>query len=360
MKLAILGTRGVPNHYGGFEQFAQYLSEEFVKKGHEVYVYNSHNHPFKKSEWNGVKIIHCKDPSNIIGTASQFIYDLNCIIDTRKRNYDLILQLGYTSSSIWNSFFPEETIIVTNMDGLEWKRSKYSKLVQNFLLFAEKLAVKYSNYLISDSIAIQSYLKQKYSIDSKYIPYGANIVDNVDKQILNDFNVEENSYNILVARMESENNIETILQGFINSNTSRKFIVVGNTCNKYGSYIREKFKDSRIIYTGYIETIQKLNALRKYSYLYFHGHSVGGTNPSLIEAMSSSSLICAHNNHFNKAILGKDAFYFNCDKCVTSLLDKENIQERELYVYNNLQKIKKKYTWSKIIKEYEKFLKSKI
>ena len=141
MKLAILGTRGVPNHYGGFEQFAQYLSEEFVKKGHEVYVYNSHNHPYQKSEWNGVKIIHCKDPSNIIGTASQFIYDLNCIIDSRKRNYDLILQLGYTSSSIWNGLFPKGTIIVTNMDGLEWKRSKYSKLVQNFLLFNERLAV---------------------------------------------------------------------------------------------------------------------------------------------------------------------------------------------------------------------------
>ena len=360
MKLAILGTRGVPNHYGGFEQFAQYLSEEFVKKGHEVHVYNSHNHPFQKSEWNGVKIIHCKDPSNIIGTASQFIYDLNCIIDSRKRNYDLILQLGYTSSSIWNGLLPKGTIIVTNMDGLEWKRSKYSKLVQNFLLFAEKLAVKYSDYLISDSIAIQSYLKQKYSIDSKYIPYGANIVDNVDNQILKDFNVEENSYNILVSRMESENNIETILHGFVNSNTPRKFIVVGNTSNKYGSYIREKFKDSRIIYSGYIETIQKLNALRKNSYIYFHGHSVGGTNPSLIEAMSSSSLICAHNNHFNKAILGDDAFYFSCDKCVTSFLEKENIQERELYVYNNLEKIKKKYTWLQILNEYESFLQSKI
>ena len=360
MKLAILGTRGVPNHYGGFEQFAQYLSEKFVKKGHEVYVYNSQNHPYQKSEWNGVKIIHCKDPSNTIGTASQFIYDLNCIIDSRKRNYDIILQLGYTSSSIWNFLFPKGTIIVTNMDGLEWKRNKYTKLVQKFLLFAEKLAVKYSNYLISDSIAIQSYLKQKYSIESKYIPYGAFVVNNVDKQILKDFNVKENSYNILVARMEPENNIETILQGFVNSNTSRKFIVVGNTSNKYGSYITEKFKDSRIIYTGYIEAIEKLNTLRKYSYLYFHGHSVGGTNPSLLEAMSSSSLICAHNNHFNKAILDDHAFYFNCDKCVTSLLEKENIQERELYVHNNLEKIKKKYRWSKVLKEYENFLKSMI
>ena len=136
MKIGILGTRGIPNFYGGFEQFAQYLSEAFVKKGHEVHVYNSHTHPYEKNEWNGVKLIHCYDPENTIGTVGQFIYDLNCILDSRKREFDIILQLGYTSSSVWNWIFPKKSIIMTNMDGFEWKRSKYSKPVQQFLLFA--------------------------------------------------------------------------------------------------------------------------------------------------------------------------------------------------------------------------------
>ena len=238
MKLAILGTRGVPNNYGGFEQFAQYLSQEFVKKGHKVYVYNSHNHLYQQPEWNGVKIIHCKDPEHIIGTVGQFIYDLNCILDSRKRDFDVILQLGYTSSSIWNWLLPRRPKIVTNMDGLEWKRSKYSKLVQKFLLFAERLAVKSSDYLISDSTGIQSYLQDKYSVESKYIPYGANLVSNTDDSFLTNLNLEKGSYNILIARMEPENSIETILEGFLNSDTNRKFLVVGNTENRYGKILK--------------------------------------------------------------------------------------------------------------------------
>ena len=356
MKIAILGTRGIPNYYGGFEQFAQYLSEGLVKKGHEVSVYNSHTHPYQKSEWNGVNIIHCKDPENKMGTAGQFIYDLNCILDSRKRNFDIILQLGYTSSSVWSFLFPKKSIIITNMDGLEWKRSKYSKLVQRFLLFAESLAVNYSDALIADSIGIQSYLKNKYSVESKYIPYGANLSNEENQSILLELSLRKGEYNLLIARIEPENSIETILQGFVDSDTRRSFLVIGNTENKYGKYIKNKFSDSRIIYLGYVSGIEKLDVLRMNSYLYFHGHTVGGTNPSLLEAMSSKSLICANKNEFNKAILGDDAFFFSCKKCITSLLNKDVIKEREFYINNNIKKIKEKYSWSKITSDYENFM----
>ena len=158
--------------------------------------------------------------------------------------------------------------------------------------------------------------------------------------------------------MEPENSIETILEGFLNSDTDKKFLVIGNTENRYGKKIKNKFKDDRIVYLGYVSEIEKLDVLRKYSHLYFHGHTVGGTNPSLLEAMSSSSLICAHNNEFNKAILEKDAFYFNCNKCITSLLNRKKIEERDLFVSNNIEKIKNQYSWEKVVKEYEDFLKS--
>jgi hypothetical protein len=102
LKIAILGTRGIPNNYGGFEQFAEYLSEGLTEKGHEIYVYSPHNHNYQEKEWRGVKIIHCFDPEYKVGTAGQFIYDLNCILDSRKRGFDIILQLGYTSSSVWS------------------------------------------------------------------------------------------------------------------------------------------------------------------------------------------------------------------------------------------------------------------
>ena len=152
MKIAILGTRGIPNNYGGCEQFAEIFAVFLAKKTHDVYVYNSHNHIFQEDTFKSVNIIHQYDPEYKIGTVGQFIYDLNCILDSRKRNFDIILQLGYTSNSIWSFLLPTKSIIITNMDGLEWKRSKYSKIVQKFLKFAEKKAVKSSDHLIADSL----------------------------------------------------------------------------------------------------------------------------------------------------------------------------------------------------------------
>ena len=133
MKIAILGSRGIPNYYGGFEQFTEYLAQGLVLRGHDISVYSSANHPYQESEWNGVKIVHERDPEHKLGTLGQFIYDLNCILHSRKQNFDIILQLGYTSNGIWGWLLSSDHIITTNMDGLEWKRTKYSKPVQQFL-----------------------------------------------------------------------------------------------------------------------------------------------------------------------------------------------------------------------------------
>ena len=108
MKIGIIGTRGIPNNYGGFEQFAEYVGPALIDRGHDVYVYNSSLHPYTASSWKGVKLIKKFDPENKTGAFGQFIYDLNCILDSRKREYDIILQLGYTSSSIWSFLFPKK------------------------------------------------------------------------------------------------------------------------------------------------------------------------------------------------------------------------------------------------------------
>ena len=247
MKIAILGTRGIPNHYGGFEQFAEYLSLGLVAKSHQVWVYNSHLHPFQENIWEGVNIIHCKDLENKIGTAGQFIYDLNCIVDARKRNFDIILQLGYTSSSIWGWLLPKKSIIITNMDGLEWKRAKFSRKVQKFLKYAEKLAVKTSHHLVADSKGIQQHLKQSYRIDSTYIPYGANIFSSANQEVLSKYKLVAHQYYILIARMEPENNIEAILNGYQKSQSLFPFVVVGEGTNTYSVYLKNKFADDEKI-----------------------------------------------------------------------------------------------------------------
>jgi len=356
MKIALIGTRGIPNHYGGFEQFAQYLSEGLCQIGHEVHVYNSHNHIYQNNKWNEVNIIHCFDPEFKLGTVGQFIYDLNCILDSRKRNFDVILQLGYTSSSVWNWLFDKKAKIFTNMDGLEWKRSKFSRSVSLFLKYAESLAVKHSDVLISDSIAIQEYLNKKYSAKSNYIPYGANVFQHPNKTYLNEFKLKPYGYDMLVARIEPENNIATIINAFINSKVSRNLLVIGNMNTKLGKELKSKIKDNRVIFLGYVSQMNKLNNLRYFSNLYFHGHSVGGTNPSLLEAMASNSLICAHKNKFNSSILSDDAIYFSNNDELIKIIQSTRKSNFKHFCSNNLNKIKSIFNWDKIISDYNQLL----
>ncbi|GAB3800343.1 glycosyltransferase [Spirosoma humi] len=354
MKIGIIGTRGVPNHYSGFEQCAEFLSVALVEKGHQVTVYNSHNHLHQEKTFKGVDIIHCYDPEYRVGTFGQFIYDLNCIIDSRKRNFDIILQLGYNSNSIWNKLLPRNAVIITNMDGLEWKRTKFSPKVQRFLQQAESWAAHTSDYLVSDSKGIQQYLKDKYNKDSTYIPYGSYVFDEPDTSILQEYGLAPYTYNMLVARLEPENSIELILDGVVAAKDNTQFLVVGKNHTKYGQYLVEKYKaQSNIRFMGGIYNLKKLNNVRHFSNLYFHGHTVGGTNPSLLEAMGSDCLICAHDNAFNKAILESDAFYFSEPADVARQLETISKKQYSLYVDRNRAKVRDIYHWPLIVDRYE-------
>lgn len=354
MNIAVIGTRGVPNHYGGFEQFAEYLSAGLVQKGHSVTVYNSHTHPYQRNEWKGVRIVHCTDPEDKYGTIGQFIYDLNCIRHVRTQQYDIILQLGYTSGSVWGWLLPRKnSIVTTNMDGLEWKRTKYSKPVRRFLQYAEKLGVKYSDHLISDSVGIQDYLSEKYKKSSVFIPYGANLFTEADSTRLGNYDLIPFQYSLLIARLEPENSIETILDGVVMSGKKEPFLVIGKHQTKFGEYLKAKFALSpQIKFVGGIYDINILNNLRHFSNLYFHGHTVGGTNPSLLEAMASQSLICANNNIFNRSILEGDAFYFNNATEVSTLLLGQQKTGNAGKIKANEEKVKNIYAWPIIVQQY--------
>lgn len=360
MKIAILGTRGIPNYHGGFEQFAEFFSLFLNKNEIDVYVYCSSIHPFKDDTFKDVKRIICKDFEDTIGTPGQFLYDLNCIMDSRKRNFDVILQLGYTSSSIWSFLFPKNSIIITNMDGLEWKRTKYNPLVQKFLKFAEKLAVKHSDYLISDSIGIQEFLLKKYNKKSEYIAYGATLFTSPDVTKIQPYANIPYTYDLLIARMEPENNVETIVKGYLLKKCNRKLLLIGNyNSTKFGQYLFEKYSSNNtIVFLGPIYDMSVLDNLRYYSNLYFHGHSVGGTNPSLLEAMACNCCIVAHNNVFNKSILNQDAFYFNDENQLAECLILEKKSENILAkLENNKNKICNQFDWEVINTTYLDFIK---
>ncbi|MBS4041233.1 MAG: DUF1972 domain-containing protein [Flavobacteriales bacterium] len=357
MKVAILGTRGIPNHYGGFEQFAEYFSVYMVQKGHEVYCYNSHNHPHQEKTFQGVHILHQHDPEYKYGTFGQFIYDYNCILDARQRNFDVILQLGYTSNSIWFFLLPKKSVIVTNMDGIEWKRSKYNRAVQQFLRFAERLAAVTSDHLVADSLGIQSFLKKRYGKDSTYIAYGAHPFNQPDVSVVQKYQVQPNQYHMLMARFEPENNLEMVLDGVVLSGQNTPILVIGKHETKYGTYLKNKYKNhTHIRFLGAIYQINDLNNLRYFCHFYFHGHSVGGTNPSLLEAMASQAFILAHCNDFNKGILKENAFYFKNAQEVKNLLLTVQKNSNLQFVTNNFQTIEREFNWNHINEQYLQLL----
>ena len=354
MKIAILGTRGIPNHYGGFEQFAEFFSVYLAEQGHQVYCYNSHNHKYQEKTFHGVNLIHKNDPEYKYGTFGQFIYDYNCIIDSRKRDFDIILQLGYTSNSVWFFLMPKKAINIINMDGLEWKRSKYSKPVQQFLKVAEWLAAKSGDYLVSDSLGIKKFLQEKYKKESTYIAYGAYPFSSPNEQILEEYQVEKENFNMIMARFEPENNLDMVLEGVaLNSYDKTPILVIGNHNTKYGEYLKNKFKShENIRFMGGIYNLEHLNNLRYFSKLYFHGHSVGGTNPSLLEAMASQALIAAHNNDFNKGVLKENAFYFSNPTEVKNLLNNTKKSNNLPFIKNNYEAIVNEFNWTKINGDY--------
>ena len=367
MKIAFISTRGIPNNYGGFEQFAEYISVGLAARGHEVVVYSPHFHPYKKDTYKGVRIKHIYSPETWMGSSvGSFFYDFASLKDAlKKEHFDIIYEAGYTSivpAYIWfNVKKIKYPIFTTNMDGLEYKRTKFNKWVQKFIFWEERTTVKHSHYLIADNMGIHDYYKEKYNKESKFLAYGADIHEDYDISLLAEFGLQPRKYYLLVVRLEPENNIEMAIQGFLASGETDKkeLIIVGKTNTPHGKYLVGKYTGQPgIRFVGGIYDFKKLNSVRYYSFAYFHGHSVGGTNPSLLEAMASSCYILAHDNIFNRAVLKDNAHYYASSQAVTKLLNsiyELNESCRNKFIENNLQEIRNEYSWESLIDKHEKY-----
>ena len=367
MKIAFVSTRGIPNNYGGFEQFAEYISVGMAQRGHEVVVYSPKFHPYQESTYKGVRIKHIYSPETWMGSSvGSFFYDFASLRDAlKKEDFDIIYEAGYTSiipAYIWfNVKKRKRPIFTTNMDGLENKRSKFSPMVRRFLDWEEKMAVKYSHYLIADNMGIHDYYKEKYGKESKFLAYGADIHDDFKAEYLEEFGLKSEEYYILIARLEPENNIVMAIEGYLHSkeNGRRPLIVVGKTNTPHGKELVEKYGNERNVeFVGGIYDFKKLDSVRHFSKAYFHGHSVGGTNPSLLEAMAAGCFIFAHDNIFNRAVLKENAFYYpSADKAteyrnrIDTIAEGSKIQ----YTARNIEVIRNEYSWESLIDKHEKY-----
>jgi glycosyltransferase involved in cell wall biosynthesis len=357
MKIAITGTRGIPNRYGGFEQFAQKLSVGLAAKGHEVWVYNTKFHAYKEASYRGVGIVTKSSPEKLLGPPANYLYDFTCLRDAIRRKADIILECGFASAAPAYPYLNlKKNRLITHMDGMEWKRTKWGKQTRRLIRKSIVKAIQYSDALVCDHLEMLKFYAMNYGLKPVYIPYGADIMGAGDKTVLEAFNLAAGEYYLVTARLEPENNIRNIILGYLGAGLTEPLIVVGDYSGNYGRKIWREFKDQeQIIFAGAIYHEESLDNLRYYSKALVHGHSVGGTNPSLLEAMAAGAWIIAHDNPFNRFTLEEDALYFNSIEQLTlQLRDLENrLPASQEMIKNNLEKIRTDYQWDDIIKRYE-------
>jgi len=356
MRIAIIGTRGIPNNYGGFEQFAEYISTGLADNGHEVTVYNPHFHPYQEDTFGKVAIQKIYCPEAKLGSAGHFIYDYLSLKHAVKSGVDAIYAAGYGTLAPALTIMGRIPILVVNMDGIEWKRSKWNWATSRLMKLFERITVRRAAYIVSDNEGIREYYKTQFNRDSFFIAYGADPVYTFDASVLSAYGLQPHGYFLCIARLEPENNIETFLDGYcLATGHPEPFVVVGNYSLKYGQYLREKYKDRNVLFFGPIYEKHYLDNLRHFAKLYFHGHSVGGTNPSLLEAMATGCFIAAHDNSFNRSVLKDNALFFTDAKEVKTLLENlEPINDSiDMCIQSNYNTIRLDYSWKGIVAAHE-------
>jgi glycosyltransferase involved in cell wall biosynthesis len=198
-------------------------------------------------------------------------------------------------------------------------------------------------------------------MDAIFIPYGADPFEKGTEETISAHDLEKYQYYLAIARMEPENNLETIIEGYLQSGVQDPLIIVGNANNKYGEILFEKYRSVSVRFIGAVYDQELLNNLRFFSKLYFHGHSVGGTNPSLLEAMAAQAMVCAHSNPFNEAVLGDDALYFSGPEEIAEHLKIEaEPNVRAKIISANLKKIREQYTHLLVANSYEELIKTNL
>ena len=357
-RVAIIGTNGLPGRYGGWDQLLNHLSLMLSDK-YEIIVYtSSHNAVKDLKEYNGAKIRIIPLKAN--GTQS-VLYDGLSMLDACFK-YDILLVLG-TSGCI---FLPLIKLfskkIILNPDGAEWKRGKWNKYIKIFLKLSEKLGVKLSNVVVADNIVIQEYLKKEYNTDSVLIEYGGDHVQKVKLSLeaKNKYNIEDRKYAFKVCRIEPENNINLILEAFKNSKLI--LILIGNwNFSSYGKEIRNKYRSfENLVLLDPIYEQKTLDELRSNCGLYVHGHSVGGTNPSLVEAMNLELCCITFGVDYNIATTENSTIYFNTVSdlkiIISDFLDNKIDAQ---FIGNNLKSIAiRRYNWVNIIAKYDQIFQS--
>lgn len=351
----IMGIRGVPAAHGGFETFAEHLALYLVEQGWKVTVYCQGSPDGRRSTdvWKGVSRIHI--PVSLDGAPGTIEFDAKATLDVLSLP-GTILTLGYNTGFLCTLLAAKRRTNIINMDGLEWKRAKYGTFAKIYLWLNERLAIWSGTHLIADHPVIADHLASR-TARSKIttIPYGAPEVRESDAALVSAFNVTPYKYLTVIARIEPENSILEIVRSFSAKKRGVNLLVLGkfDPDHAYQKTIMDEASDE-VIFPGPVYEKSKVQALRFYSLAYVHGHQVGGTNPSLVEALGAGNAILAHDNPFNRWVAGEAGLYFGTEEglnaCMDQLLSDPALQETKRMAAR--RRWQDQFTWQSVLDQY--------
>lgn len=359
MHLNILGTRGIPAGHGGFETFAEKLALYLVSKGHSVTVYcqdDNGSGDIWTDEWNGIERIFYSPKAS--GPLSTILFDFVATKNVLKKGgVDLVL--GYNTAIFILMQRISNRKVFINMDGIEWRRDKWSLPAKAWFFVNELIGANFGSVIIADHPSIALHTKKRSFKKPIVIPYGADLIESSSSEILIKLGLEKNKYFVTIARIEPENSILELVRAFSGLKSDFKLVVLGKfeTENSYHAQVRASAGEN-VLFPGPIYDASSVASLRLNSAAYLHGHTVGGTNPSLVEAMGAGCVVLAHDNEFNKWVTGSAQLYFRNELEAAeqlSLMISDDFDSAKLRARSK-ERFLESFTWTTVLEQYEKTL----
>jgi len=361
MVITILGTRGIPAAHGGFETFTEQFSLYLKERGWRVTVYcqEKGSGSIYEDDWQGIHRVHIPVLSE--GARGTIVFDWLSTLHAAKSKAP-ILTLGYNTAIFCILYRLKGIKNFINMDGIEWRRGKWTLLERVWLYANEKIGAWVGNNLIADHPEIKNHLTRFVTPDKiTVIPYSADLIKYADIKQLDHFGLKPGKYAVLIARPEPENSVLEIVRAYSSKKRGMPLVILGHydpDTNEYQKTVINAAGDE-IMFVGAIYNQIQVQALRFYARFYIHGHTVGGTNPSLVEALGAGSPVLAHNNKFNRWVAGKDAAYFKTEKeCAEKITELIEDDEKISFMKEAARKqFCQNFTADKIHGAYEQLLK---
>ena len=356
MRIAILGTRGIPASYGGFETFAEHLSTRLVARGHEVTVYcRAHYVSPRQLEYHGVRL-------QILPTIRHKYFDtvvhtFLSALDAAPRRFDAALICNAANAPFAPLLRLTGTPVAINVDGLEHKRKKWNWIGRQYYLLTERLATILPNKTVTDAGVIKDYYLARYNAPSTMIAYGSEVERRPNPDVVRRWRVEPNRYVLYVSRLEPENNAHLVIEAFKKVRTAHRLLIVGDApyARDYIADLKARARgDKRIIFTGFVFG-QDYRALQQNAYCYVHATEVGGTHPALLEAMGFGNCVLTLAAPENIEAVGDAAILYDDEKDLAHKLQRVLRDGSLVHSYRNRAqaRVQEHYTWDRVVDQYE-------